>query len=76
MIIGILCFLAGLMFGVAVTAVTAAGNTTNNTERLDANLRVLWGSVNRLGDENDALRARIYDIEQKLEAGKDGKQHD
>lgn len=34
---------------------------------LESSERALWGAVNRIGDENDSLRARIWDLEHKKE---------
>ena len=36
-------------------------------DRLEPSERTLWGSVNRIGDECDSLRARIWDFEHKKE---------
>ena len=60
-------FVAGMFMGIALISVLAAGKTTMDPEKVDANIRTLWQSVNRIGDECDSMRGRIYSLEKKLE---------
>ena len=34
-------------------------------ENLESSVHALWGSVNRLGDNDDELRARVWKLEHK-----------
>lgn len=35
---------------------------TERIENLESSVHALWGSVNRLGDNDDALRARVWKL--------------
>ena len=37
-------------------------------ENLESSVHALWGSVNRIGDDNDELRARVWKLEYKDDA--------
>lgn len=37
-------------------------------KNLESSVHTLWGSVNRLGDNNDELRARAWKLEHKDDA--------
>ena len=44
-------FFAGVFMGIALISVLAAGKTTLDPQKVDANIRTLWQSVDRIGDE-------------------------
>lgn len=37
-------------------------------KNLESSVHTLWGSVNRLGDDSDELRARVWKLEHKDDA--------
>lgn len=43
--------------------------------RLESSERTLWQAVNRIGDESDQLRMRIWDIEHKRRENESGIDH-
>ena len=60
---GLLGVLAGILF--KASAVEGLRNDMDNR------LKAVWWSVKRIGDDCDTMRARIHDLERKLEEGKD-----
>ena len=68
--IGISVCLSGAIFG------CIKGNIEPDVAFIKSNVKSLWNLLRRYGDENDILRARITDLENKLkemETTNDGK---
>ena len=62
-LVGLIGVLAGMLYKSSVI--------DRMRDDYNHHIQTLWQSVARLGDECDTLRARIYDLERKLEEGKD-----
>ena len=61
-----------LIAGVIIIAFTVLLlGLTERIEDLEYSIHTLWGSLNRLGDNDDELRARVWKLEHK-----DGEQND
>ena len=58
--IGISVCLSGVIFGII------KGDIEADMEFIKSNVKSLWNLLRRYGDENDILRARVTDLENKL----------
>lgn len=46
-------------------------NLIERIKNLESSDHAMWGSVNRIGDDNDELRARVWKLEHKDDAKSD-----